>query len=891
METILMRHALLLATALTTVAALPAAARAEAPFDFARNPGQLPKTVVPSHYAIDIVTDMATLTLTGHETIDVTVASPGTGRALDSITLNQAGLKLVQATMDGRAAVISQDEKAQTATLRFECRATRCVRPGPHTLVIDYTGTIPQTPNGIYYDDYKDPAGASKRMLVTQFEVADARRMFPGWDEPSFKATFALSVTLPKTYVPVSNMPVVSSTPAGADARHVVFATSPRMSSYLLALVAGDLSALHGSGGNTPINAYAPTGEQDRAAYALKAAEVILPYYNTYFGVAYPLPKLDLLAIPGNYEAGAMENWGAITFIDDAVLFNPQTSSPNTQEEIYFVVAHEMAHQWSGDLVTMGWWDNIWLNEGFATWMENKATDHFNPSWQVWPRQHSDREAAMAQDALPTTHPIQQVIHDISEADAAFDNINYEKGGEIIRMVEDWLGPDVFRNGMRAYMKAHAYSNTTSADLWQALSLVSHKDVAAVATSFTGQPGIPLVSVSRACQGGITSLTLTQSRFTIHDPHPKALVWKIPVSVGGPGVAAQKILLDAQPVTLRVPGCKTAVKVNFGENGYYRTRYDAASLSLLESGFAKLDATDRVNLLGDQFALFASGQAPLSAYLNLVAALPKTGETSFAVWQDTISHLLRLDVLERGSPTRPAFREFARGVLNAELARLSLAPRPGESFLDSLLRPRLLTALGTLDDGSVTAAAQRDFAAYLKNPASLSPSLLDPVTLIVGMHADAATYATLAKLGNTAPDTEQKLRYAEAMAASRDPKLIAASVQAASSGAIPNGRVAQFIDMIARGSDNPDLVWKLVQPNQGPLRARLTPQGQTFLLPAIAYDSTSPEIARALLADPASSASTGAKIEAARAADYIATTAEMRDRAQPALAAWLAGRS
>ncbi len=878
-----MRHALLLATALTTVAAaLPTAARAEAPFDFARNPGQLPKTIVPSHYAIDIVTDMTKLTLSGHETIDVAASVPAS-----SMTLNQAGLTMGKALVDGQPATVTQDEKAQTATLHL----SHPLAPGHHTVAIDYTGPIPQTPNGIYYDDYKDPAGASKRMLVTQFEVADARRMFPGWDEPAFKATFALSVTLPKNYVPVSNMPVVSTTPVGADAKHVLFATSPRMSTYLLALVAGDMSALHGTGGNTPINAYAPTGEQDRAAYALRAAEVILPYYNSYFGVPYPLPKLDLLAIPGNYEAGAMENWGAITFIDDAVLFNPQTSSPKTQEEIHLVVAHEMAHQWSGDLVTMGWWDNIWLNEGFATWMENKATDHFNPSWQIWPRQHSDREAAMAQDALPTTHPIQQVIHDISEADSAFDQISYQKGGQIIRMVEDWLSPDVFRDGMRVYMKAHAYNNTTSADLWAALAKVSHKDVASVATSFTAQPGIPLISVTRACSVGMAALTLTQGRFAIHDPHARALSWTIPVTVGGPGVAVQKILLGASPATLHIQGCKAAAKVNFGENGYYRTSYDPVSLALLDSAFAKLDATDRVNLLGDQFALFSAGQAPLSAYLNLVAGLGKTGETSFAVWQDTISHLLRLDTLERGSPTRQAFREFARGVLNPELARLGLAPKPGESFLDSMLRPSLLTALGTLDDPAVTAAAQRDFTAYLKNPGSVSPSLLDPVTLIVGMHADLATYMTLGKLAAMSPDTEQKLRFATAMAASRDPQLIAHSVQAAASGAIPNGRIAQFIDMIARGSDNPDLVWKLVQPNQAPLRARLTPDAQSFLLPAIAYQSTSPEIARALLADPASSASTGAKIEAARAADYIATTAEMRDRAQPALAAWLAGRS
>jgi aminopeptidase N len=877
-----MRHDLLFATALTAVAAfVPPACHAEAPFDFATNPGQLPKTIVPSAYAIDIVIDMTKLTLTGQETIDIAADA-----ATDSIVLNQAGLKIGSARVDGAAATVSQDEAAQTATFH----TAQKLAAGRHRLEIAYSGPIPQTPNGIYYDDYKDPAGAAKRMLVTQFEVADARRMFPGWDEPAFKATFALTVTIPKNYVPVSNMPVVSTTDAGPDAKRVVFAQSPRMSTYLLALVAGDMSALRGHGGNTPINAYAPTGEQASAAYALAAADDILPYYNIYFGVPYPLPKLDLLAIPGNYEAGAMENWGAITFIDDAMLFDPKTSSPKTREEIYLVVAHEMAHQWSGDLVTMGWWSDIWLNEGFATWMENKATDHFNPAWQIWPRQHTDHEAAMAQDALPTTHPIQQVIHDISEANAAFDQISYQKGGQIIRMVEDWESPDIFRDGMRRYMKAHAYGNTTSADLWNAQAQASHKDVAAVATSFTEQPGVPLVSVTRACSNGATTLTLTQGRFTIHDPHARPLTWNIPVSVGGPGMPAQKTLLAAKPAVLQFPGCGAVLKANLGENGYYRTRYDPASLALLQAGFTRLDATDRVNLLGDQFALFQGGDAPLATYLDLVATLPHADETSFAVWQDTIAHLERLDILERGSPTRPAFRAFARSVLNPELARLGLQPKPGESFLDSMLRPSLLTALGTFDDPAVTAYAQQAFATYLKDQSSVSPSLLDPITLIVGMHADPATYATLAHLAGSAPDTEQKLRYATAMAASRNPKLIAHSVQVASSGAIPNGRIAQFIGMVAEGSDSPDEVWKLVQPTQAAIRARLTPESQTFLLPIIAYQSTSPEIARALLADPASSASTGAKIQAARAADYIATSAEIRDRAQPALAAWLSAR-
>ncbi|MGI4747851.1 MAG: M1 family metallopeptidase, partial [Janthinobacterium lividum] len=535
--------------------------------------------------------------------------------------------------------------------------------------------------------------------------------------------------------------------------------------------------------------------------------------------------------------------------------------------------------------------DNIWLNEGFATWMETKATDHFNPSWQMWPRAHADRELAMAVDAQPTTHPIQQTIPDVSAANAAFDLISYQKGEQVIRMIEDWLGPDVFRDGMRVYMKAHAYGNTTSADLWGALSQVSHKDVAPVATSFTEQPGIPLVSVARSCTGGATTFTLSQSRFTIHDPDPKPLTWRIPVTVGGPGVATQTVLLTAAPVTLHVSGCDAALKANLGETGYYRTHYDDASLSALKHAFPALPATDQVNLLGDQFALFEAGTSPLAGYLDFAATLSNGKDQSIAVWQDTIAHLQRLDVLERGSPSRPAFRAFARSLLAPQLARLGWEPRAGESFLDTLLRPSLITVLGRFDDPAVTAEAQRRFSAYLKTASSLPPSLLDPVMLVVGLHADDATAKILEQRLGSAPNTEQKIRYFAALAGSRDPARIANTVRLAYSGVIPNGRVVLAIKMIASASDDPDAVWAAVLPNQAPIRARLAPWSQTQLLPAAAGSATDPAVARALLADPASSASSGARIEAAKASDAIAGNIVLRDRTQPAIAAWLAAQA
>jgi aminopeptidase N len=395
-------------------------------------------------------------------------------------------------------------------------------------------------------------------MLVTQFENTDARRMFPGWDEPVFKAKFRLSAVLPTDYVAISNMPIVSTTPAGPGLQKVQFDTSPRMSTYLLALIAGDLEAVRATADGTKLAAWAPRGEAKQAEYSLEVERNVLPFYNQYFATPYPLPKLDLIAIPGNFEAGAMENWGAITFIDDTMLFNPKTSAARTRETIHIDVAHEMAHQWSGDLVTMAWWNDIWLNEGFATWMEFKATDHFNPSWQIWPRQHEAREEAMTQDAQPTTHAIQQKLSTESEIGTAFDQISYQKGSQIIRMVEDWIGPDTFRDGMRAYMKAHAYSSATSADLWASLGAAAGRDVATMASGFTEQPGIPLVRVVRRCANGQATLTLTQDRFAIHDPKAAKLAWIVPVTLSTPGGTPTRVLLNGAPVSVKLPACDTA---------------------------------------------------------------------------------------------------------------------------------------------------------------------------------------------------------------------------------------------------------------------------------------------------------------------------------------------
>lgn len=869
-----LRDTLLAATLLSLAAP---AAWAELPFDLDRTPGRLPKTVVPQAYRIDIVPDMVKLTLTGRESIDIELRQP-----TDIIVMNQAGLTLRSATLeDGSAAEIKLDEKLQQARLKF----THVVSAGRHTVQIRYTGPIPQTPNGIYYDDYKTAAGAQKRMLVTQFEVADARRMFPGWDEPAFKATFQLSVTLPKAMAVVSNMPIDTQVAVGADARHIAFLTSPRMSTYLVALIAGDMQAIHGRAAGTALSAWAPAGEAEQARYALDTETSILPYYNTYFGVPYPLPKLDLIAIPGNYEAGAMENWGAITFVDNAMLFDPATSAPSTRETIFLDVAHEMAHQWSGDLVTMGWWDNIWLNEGFATWMELKATDHFNPSWEIWPRQHDQREAAMGQDALPTTHPVQQVIHDETEANTAFDSISYQKGEQIIRMIEDWVTPDVFRDGMRRYMSAHKYGNTTSADLWVALGAASHRDVAHVAAGFTEQPGIPLVHMARSTQGGHCRVALTQDRFTIHDPKPQPLTWTIPVSLGAPGAATQHILLTGAGATLDLADCAAPLKINLGEDGYYRSQYDTPSLQALTKILPSFDATDRTNLLGDQFALYVAGRAPLTDYLDLLSTLHN--EQSVAVWTDTLSHLRSLDRALQGSPLRARFAAFAVGMVRPEFTRLGWDAKPDEPFIISLLRPEVIAAMGQFQDSGVIAEARRRFAAFRQDPASLVPALREPVLAIVSHTADQAIFDTLRAMGTKATSTEEKDRYFLAMGSAGDPKLVTQAVAFADAGELPNGRIVSYLFHVSQESEQPELVFNLIKPIEAKVAARMPADGLgPTPLVAAAGGSSDPATAQAILAAPSSNSSAGARIWAARVADMIGAAADLRSRTVTQLGAW-----
>ena len=584
-----------LGCAVAIFAALTAiTSHAEAPFNFETTPGKLPKVVVPLSYDIQLKPNIEKLTFSGSETVILDVRKPEKTITLNVNTVTIASAKLLKA--DGKTeqyARITIDPQKETATLAFDTE----IPSGRHQISVDFTGKINEAPKGLYYARYQEQGSSAKKiMLGTNMEPSDARRMFPCWDEPSFRAKFRVRATLPANFTVVSNMPVESEKKTGAE-KEVRFAETPPMSSYLIVFCAGELDAIYGEADGTKIGIVTTKGKAGMGRYALESAEKILKYYNEYFGEKYPLPKLDLIAIPGGF-GGAMENWGGITFYESYLLFDPANSSELTKQNIFNLIAHEMAHQWFGDLVTMAWWDNLWLNEGFASWMGTKCLDHFNPQWHIWLRSNANKQRAMNTDALSATHPIQQAVTTESEAQSAFDEITYQKGQSFLRMLESYLGEQDFRAGIRSYIRAHRLSNSTTADLWNALTESSRKPAAAIAASWTEQPGLPLV-LMKSTESGIT---VTQERFTVHQKNPKSLEWNIPIAyrdVPSTGNPARVFLLEQKSATLPNTQSSQNVKLNAGNVGYFRTQYDGAHFEKLLALVAQLPEADKVNLASD----------------------------------------------------------------------------------------------------------------------------------------------------------------------------------------------------------------------------------------------------------------------------------------------------
>jgi aminopeptidase N len=839
----------------------------------------LPSEVTPDHYRIEIIPNAAALTFSGKVSIDLTVHAP-----TSTIVLNSADIVIDKAALAHGPAVsaTSYQKEPQTATFKLASELT----PGHYTLRIDYHGKIYQQASGLFALDYQ--AGTAKaRALFTQFENSDARRFVPCWDEPGRKATFELIATVPAGEMAISNMPVASTATHGRT-QTVRFATTPKMSSYLLFFGLGDFERVHRRVGDVDIGVVAKRGDAAVSAFALDAAAQILPYYNDSFGTPYPLPKLDLIAAPGVSQFfGAMENWGAIFYFEHDLLVDPRISTAADTQNVYVVVAHEMAHQWFGDLVTMAWWDDIWLNEGFASWMENRVTQHFHPEWKMWLQEQARVQATMDQDERNGTHAIVTTIRDVFQASEAFDAITYVKGEAVIRMLEAYAGEDRFRAGVRAYMHAHAYGNTVSDDLWKEIDRGSPRPLTQIAHDFTLQAGVPLISEeSASCESGRTRAQLTQSHFAIDPGSTSATVWHVPVTTRLGDDEQTTVIAGAEAQSLERPGCGTLV-LNAGQTGYFRSRYSAQELTRLTEHYGALAPEDQLGLLHDTSALAFAGQEPMANLLELVRQVPADADPLVVL--EMVHTLSAVDRLFDGLPSQAAFRSYAAGVLSPVLSRVGWTSRGQESDNVAILRAAVIQAMSALDDSAVVAEGRRRFADYLRDPAATPADMRRVVLSIVARHADTPTWEQIQSLAEQARSELERRELYAFLGRAEDPALARRALDFAFSGKPPATVIPEIISAVSRR--HPALAFDFATTHWDRLTPFIEPASQPEYVPRLLAFANDPALIPKLdlFADehiPASARQNVRTVES-----NIRYNADVRARQLPEVVAWIEHRN
>ncbi len=854
---------LLLASAL-----VPAAAQAAN--------GRLDRNVRPLAYDIQVKPDAKALTFSGSETVTVDVAQP-----TRTLTLNAADLQVTSAALDGAPATAVVDNKAQLLTLTL----ARPVAAGRHRLTFAWTGQINKSAQGLFAIDYTNTDGSPDRMLATQFEAPDARRFAPMWDEPSFKATYTLSTTAPTGQLAFSNMPV-DRVDKGAGVTTWHFRTTPVMSSYLLFLGMGDLERRTVQAGNVEIGVISRRGVSAQGDYALGQAKRLLSYYNSYFGQPYPLPKLDMIAGPGSSQFfGAMENWGAIFYFEKELLFDPARATESNRQRIYTVVAHEMAHQWFGDLVTMDWWDDIWLNEGFASWMENKSSRDLNPTWEAGATAVAfDREGALGVDATAATHPIVRHVETVDEIGEAFDAITYAKGQAVIAMMEATLGPDRFRDGIRRYMARYRYGNTVSDQLWGELATVAPGvPVRDIAHDFTLQPGVPLVTLKHAeCVGGVTRAMLTQGRFGLDAASKTPERWHVPMTIGVVGGAQTKtVVFGPDPVEVTIPGCG-AVLLNVGKATYAHVKYDGADGAALARYYPLLSLSDRLGTLADDYALAWSGDEDLSLYLGKLAQVAP--DANPLEWSLVTGELGGLTGLYRGTPLEQSLRPRQLAVLSPVFARVGFEARAGEPTLATNLREELLGRLGASGDPVIAARARALVARLATDPTAIPPAIRAPILSTYAVNATFAEWDALLRLTEAEKSPVARNSFVALLGAARDPALATRALGLLETNRITDPQKASLLRSVA--DRHPDQAFDWAVAHRALVDSFLEQSSRADYIPRLAEGSNDPAMPGKIKAY-AATLPAGSGNGAGRALAEIAVRRAAADRLRPAITAWV----
>jgi aminopeptidase N len=777
---------------------------------------RLPGGVHPEHYALTLTPDLKAATFTGTEYIDLTLDAPST-----TITLNSAEIKFqsVIATIgasvpQSQPAAITLDEAKEQATFTFP----KELPAGKVTLAISYTGILNDKLRGFYLSKTK-----ARNYAVTQFEPTDARRAYPSFDEPALKATYDITLVIDAADTAISNTNIVADTPGPIAGKHTLkFATTPKMSTYLVAFLVGDFKCTSGSSDGVPIRACSTPDKVALTSYAVESAKYILHYYNTYFGIKYPMPKLDMIGLP-DFEAGAMENFGCITYRETALLVDAKTASISARKEVASVVAHEMAHQWFGDMVTMQWWDNLWLNEGFATWMSSKPLEKWHPEWNVAQDDAEGLDSTLNYDSSKTTRTIRAKAETPGEINEMFDGIAYGKAGAVLGMVENYLGEETFRQGVHNYLAAHLYANATAEDFWNAQTSTSHQPVDKIMQSFVTQPGVPLLSFNEDPAGNVP---VTQSRFFLSAANNTSTQqgWTLPVCLKTSSKPICRVLTpkeSALPIPADAP--MPFFYVNANGKGYYRTAYTpeqyTAILAKAETG---LTPPERIGLIGDRWALMRSGQGTVGDFLNLTLALKQ--DPNATVLDSALAKVGAIKTRIADSEDRDRINAVLRVQFSPIYETLG-KPSPKDSLDREQLRALIFHQLGSAKDpATITQARQIADAVYSNGhrDKNIDPSFEDEAIAIAATNGDAALYDKVLNASKTLTAPELQTQALFTLARFEDPALVKRTLDYVVSGEVRNQDSWILLSILLQNPQTRTQAWDYIRQNWDKVSAQFT---------------------------------------------------------------------
>ena len=755
----------------------------------------------PLNYKLTFEPDLKKFTFDGLESVSINCK-----KSVNIITMNCAELKIKSCIVKSGKKIIKSTPKINEKTEELQIKLGEKIR-GLCTVDLEFKGILNDRLLGFYRSKYQQN-GKTKYLATTQFEAADARRAFPCWDEPEAKATFEISIIADNKFTAISNMPIKTKKKIGNKITYN-FQKTPLVSTYLIYLGVGEFEYLTGKAGKIQIRVVTTKGNTSKGKFSLELGKKLLTSYEKYFGIKFPLPKLDLIAVP-DFAAGAMENWGAITFRETILLYDPKTSSTRTKQFIAEVISHEIAHMWFGNLVTMKWWNDLWLNESFATFMATKFVDKFYPEWDLWNQFVEDAmNVAMGLDSLKTTHPIDVKVNSPAEIREIFDAISYDKGGCVLRMLENYVGEPNFQKGLKKYLSDFKYKNAKGQDLWDAIGKASGMPVTTMINTWLKQPGFPLVEIN---QDG-NNLKIKQKRYLLEsDKKFSKGLWSIPLSLGLEKETS-KTLFSKKSMSIKLPKNTIGFVANYGRKGFYRVKYDEGILLDLKMlvDQKRIPPIDRWAIQNDLFSLCVSGDEQVRNYLDFSDAY--FDEDSYLASVNVAHNLASLYFRAFDEKFIEEIRSYAINYFRKILSNLGWEPQKSDKHTDALLRTFTIAVLGKMNDDSVTVEAIKKYHKFLKSPSSLSPDLIETICSIAAWNGNSKTFAELKKLYTNAKTMEEKLRFLGAMCGFQDKKLLVRTLNFSQTSEVRSQNMQLPIMKVAGNPYGEKVLWPWLKKN------------------------------------------------------------------------------